>query len=244
MPTAVVTGSSRGIGRAIALELAARGYQIIVNSRSDLIGGSRVVDEIERRGGTAAYVKADVSTGVGVADIFDSARSTFGTVTLLVNNAGGTTAAPFGEWSEAHWSEMLNTNLLSVALMSQAFAAQVGEEEGSIVNIGSIRGLPRYSRLVIAAYSAAKAGVINLTAALARELAPRITVNSVSLGFVNTELLTPPDERLKRQWLAAMPIGRFIEPAEVATFVALLAEQRAVTGEDVVIDGGWSLADS
>ena len=142
MPTAVVTGSSRGIGRAIALELAARGYRIIVNSRSDLIGGSRVVDEIEHRGGTAAYVKADVSRDIGVADIFDCASSTFGPVTLLVNNAGGTTAAPLGEWNEAHWSEMLNTNLLSVALMSQAFAGQVGEEEGSIVNVGSIRGWP------------------------------------------------------------------------------------------------------
>lgn len=244
MPTAVVTGSSRGIGRAIALELAARGHAVVVNSRRDVAGGSRVVDEIERRGGRAAYVQADVATGVGAADIFDFARSTFGTVALLVNNAGVSAPAALGEWSEAHWSEMLNTNLVSVALMSQAFAGQVGTEQGSIVNVGSIRGLPRYSRLVVAAYSAAKAGVINLTAALARELAPRVTVNSVSLGFVDTELLSSGPPELKRQWLSAMPIGRFIEPAEVATFVALLAEQRSVTGEDVVIDGGWSLADS
>jgi 3-oxoacyl-[acyl-carrier protein] reductase len=244
MATAVVTGSSRGIGRAIALEFAARGHAVVINSRSDVGGGARVVGEIELRGGKAAYVKGDVSTGVGVGAVFEFANSMFGPVTLLVNNAGGTTAAALGQWSEAHWSEMLNTNLVSVALMSQAFAGQVGMEQGSIVNVGSIRGLPRYSRLVVAAYSAAKAGVINLTAALARELAPRVTVNSVSLGFVDTELLSPPDEGLKRQWLSAMPIGRFIEPAEVATFVALLAEQRSVTGEDVVMDGGWSLADS
>jgi 3-oxoacyl-[acyl-carrier protein] reductase len=244
MRSAIVTGSSRGIGRAIALDLAARGYDVVVNSRTDVAGGESVVAEIERAGGNATYTQADVSRSVGVATVFDRARDAYGVVDVLVNNAGGTAAEELGRWTEEHWFDMLGTNLVSTALMSQAFAAHVGDGEGAIVNIASIRGLPRYARIPIAAYGAAKAGVINLTCALARALAPRITVNSISLGFVDTELLTPPDESLKQRWLSGMPIGRFIQPAEVATFVATLVEQRSVTGEDVVIDGGWTLADN
>lgn len=243
MANALVTGSSRGIGRAIALELAARGHAVVVNSNRDVDGGARVVDEITARGGTASYVQGDVSTGPGVAAVIEGARQAVGTVTLLVNNAGGTIALPLGAWTEAHWDAMLRQNLVSVALMSQAYAGQIGDAEGAIVNIGSIRGLPRYARLIIGAYSAAKAGVIDLTAAFARELAPNVTVNSLSLGFVDTELLDPHDDALKQGWLDGMPIGRFIRPDEVATLVALLVEQRAVTGEDIVLDGGWTLAD-
>jgi NAD(P)-dependent dehydrogenase (short-subunit alcohol dehydrogenase family) len=242
-PVAIVTGSSTGIGRAIAYRFAREGFAIVVNSKTDKEGGHATVDDLVRQGGSATYVGADVSTAAGADAVVETAGS-LGKLTVLVNNAGATRPCPLGDWDVAHWRDMLDTNLVSTALMCQAFLDRVdADTEGAIVNIASIRGLPEAPRIGIAAYSAAKAGVINLTKALARACAPNVTVNAISPGFVATDYMNRADDALKRQWLAAMPIKRFIEPQEIADCAAALMQQRALTGANIVIDAGWTVAD-
>jgi 3-oxoacyl-[acyl-carrier protein] reductase len=241
LQTAVVTGASTGIGRAIAERLARDGFNVVLNSKHDVDGGQRAVQAISDAGGSAEYLQADVSTEVGARSLIEFAHERFSDVTTLVNNAGATRTAPYGEWTAEHWRDMLDTNLLSTALMCQALTNSLASEaDAAIVNIASIRGLPSFSRVGAAAYSSAKAGVLSLTGALARALAPRVRVNAVSPGFVETAYMTRADESLKSQWHEAMPIGRFISPEEIASAVVFLLSQPAVTGANLVVDGGWS----
>jgi len=240
LKTAIVTGSSTGIGRAIAIQLG-REYNIIANAKADIEGGKRTAQEIIDGGGSAIFIQADLSNQTGVDQLFEAAHSAFGSIHVLVNNAGATRSETFGAWTDAHWHDMLTTNLVSCALMSQAFIAQFSGEDGAIVNIASIRGMERYSRIGAAAYSAAKAGVINLTSAMARELAPRITVNAISPGFVETAYMERADASLIASWRGAMPIERFIDSSEIADAVAFLVSQRAMTGANIVIDGGFTI---
>lgn len=237
---AIVTGASTGIGRAIALALGGTGYTVVVNSKSDSKGGEDTVRQIAAAGGQASYVKADVSVGTGVRQVFDHATA-LGETCVLVNNAGATRVADFGDWTEDHWLDMLSTNLVTTALMSQEFVTHIGPvNEGSILNVGSIRGIERFSRIGAASYSAAKAGVVNLTGALARALAPRITVNCICPGVVSTSYVERADPSLVEGWLSNMPIQRFVQPQEVAETALLLLGNRAINGAVVVVDGGWT----
>jgi 3-oxoacyl-[acyl-carrier protein] reductase len=243
MAVVVVTGASTGIGRAIAERLGREGNSVLLNSLRDVEGGEAVAARILAAGGSAAYVAADVSTTEGVAAVFDAAERSFGPPTSLVNNAGATRSTEIGQWTAENWHDMLNTNLITTALMSQEFLGRLpAGETGAIVNIASIRGIERYGRVGAAAYSAAKAGVINLTAALAAALAPGITVNAVSPGFVETDYMTRADPALRQSWLDGMPSGRFIDPDEVAQLVAFLLGQPSINGANVVVDGGWTVA--
>lgn len=236
---AIVTGASTGIGRAIACRLAEDGHTVVVNSKTDVAGGAETVADIQSRGGDAEYCRADVAKPSGVDRIFSCAEA-LGNVTVLINNAGATRSQPLGEWTRVHWHDMLDTNLVGTALMCQAFLARdLDGVQRSIVNIASVRGLPDAPRIGIAAYSAAKAGVISLTKALAIAAAPSVTVNAISPGFVETAYMTRADPLLKEQWLAAMPIGRFLQPVEVAECVAGVLPQRALTGANIVLDAGW-----
>jgi NAD(P)-dependent dehydrogenase (short-subunit alcohol dehydrogenase family) len=239
LDTAIVTGSSTGLGRAIALQLCAD-YNVVVNAKTDVEGGHRTVREIAERDGTAVFVQADLSTSAGVDKALTAARLAFGTAHVLVNNAGATRGETFGLWADSHWHDMLTTNLVSCALMSQAFVAQLGDDAGAIVNIASIRGIERFSRIGAAAYCAAKAGVINLTGALARQLAPRVTVNAVSPGFVATAYLQRAHPAMVAGWLDATPIERFVDPQEVARVVTFLISEREMTGANIVVDGGFT----
>lgn len=239
MGIAIVTGSSTGIGRAIALRLA-QSHSIVVTSVQDVRGGHDTVSAIQGAGGAAVYVQADLSKDYGVLNLFRQCEAEFGAPTVLVNNAGATRGTDLGTWNESHWADMLSTNLVSTALMSQAFASRCHDGEGAIVNVASIRGIERYGRVGAAAYSAAKAGVITVTGALSRALAPKVLVNSISPGFTETAYMERADEALKDQWLKEIPIGRFIEPGEIADAVAFVLSCKAMTGSNIVIDGGFT----
>lgn len=239
MSVAIVTGASTGIGRAIAIRTADDGHQVVVNSKSDESGCARTVEAIMEAGGSATYCCCDVSTAVGAESVVACAHE-LGELRFLVNNAGATRKAEPGNWTEAHWVDMLHTNLLTTALMSQAFLSSP-ITEGAIVNIASVRGIPESARIGIAAYCAAKAGVINLTKAMARAYAPTVSVNAISPGFVKTAYMDRVDSELTSEWLDTMPINRFVEPDEIAAASAFLLNQPAVTGANLVIDGAWSI---
>ncbi|MFI1890189.1 SDR family NAD(P)-dependent oxidoreductase [Streptomyces jumonjinensis] len=245
MGTVVVTGSATGIGRAIALRLGAE-HAVVVNAKDSVEDGRGTADEILASGGNAVFVQADVSTRQGAEELISRGCEALGPVTLLVNNAGATRAADLGDWDEEHWHDMLDTNLLSAALTTQAFASQLGGARGAVVNVASARGLPGRSRIGVAAYAAAKAGVISLTGALAGALAPQVSVNVVSPGFVNTRYFDRPDatdgERARIEaWRTTVPIQRFMEPEEIADAVAFLLGNRGMTGANILADGGWTL---
>lgn len=241
---AIVTGASTGIGRAVAHALGEDGYAVLVNSKTDIEGGEQTVAQIASRSGTAQYCQADVSSVEGAGLVLTSAAK-LGRVTVLVNNAGATRGADLGSWTRAHWHDMLDTNLLSTALMSQAFLDVVDHAAPTaIVNIASIRGLPDAPRIGIAAYCAAKAGVITLTKAMAMACAPLTTVNAISPGFVETAYMDRADPHLKALWQETMPINRFIDPTEIAAIASFLVRQRAITGANIIIDGGWTITRS
>lgn len=242
MGVAIVTGSSTGIGRSVAIVLGRAGHSVVVNSLRDVSGGEETVELIAAEGGHATYQQADVSTELGVESVYGAAAEHFGAPTILVNNAGASRPVPLGEWTAEHWHDMLQTNLVSTALMCQEFVRSIAEgEDGSIVNIASMRGLSHAARISRAAYCAAKAGVINLSTALARGLAPAITVNAISPGFVRTAYMERVDPAMKEQWLSEVPSGRFLESDEIARVVAFLIKARGITGSNIVIDGGVTI---
>lgn len=239
---AIVTGSGRGIGRAIALALAREGARVAVTD-INLENCSKVVNEIAGLGGKATAVRCDVSSRAEVDVMVKRAVAEFGRVDILVNNAGIVGFKPFLELTEAEWDKMISVNLKGQFLCAQAVAREmVKEKSGRIINIASISsGGCQIAFPMIAHYTASKAGVLGLTKALALELAPYgISVNAISPGAVNTEIAESSEEQ-KKATIARIPIGRIAEPEDIANLAVFLAtpESDYITGADVVIDGGW-----
>ncbi|MFI5938318.1 SDR family NAD(P)-dependent oxidoreductase [Actinoplanes sp. NPDC051494] len=238
---ALVTGSSRGIGRAVAAALAARGARVVVNSRTDPAEGEAVVQEIIRAGGDAAYVRADVAVEDQVETLFDRAETLFGPVGILVNNAGVTESMPFAETTADYWQRSMNVNFLSTVLCSRRAAAAMAGRGGTIINTSSIRGFDANGREGIMGYSAAKAALNNFTRTLAKELAPQVRVNAVAPGFVATSYMDRVSEEQKRQWLDVIPLRRFITAEEIAGVFVFLAETPFLTGTIINADAGFTL---
>ncbi len=240
---AVVTGGSRGIGRAIALEFAARGAAVVVNYHKSLEAAEEVVRQIQSAGGKAAAFQADVSDFKQAEALVKFAIETFGDLHILVNNAGITRDQLIMMMPESDWDAVINANLKSVFNCSKAAVKHMMRKRaGRIINIASVAG--QMGNPGQTNYSASKAGQIGFTKALAREVAARnITVNAIAPGFVDTEILNAmPSETLEAA-LKMVPLGRKGKPEEIAYAAAFLASEQAayITGQTLGIDGGMAM---
>lgn len=242
-PVALITGASKGIGKAIALRLAQDGYRILINFRSNEEIAKHLKAEIEWMGGEAELVQGDVSLAEDCQQIFERAISLYGQVDVLVNNAGITRDNLIMRMKEEDFDAVMDANLKSVFLMSKAFARYfMKRKSGRIISISSIVGLAGNAGQ--ANYAASKAGIIGLTKSLAKELGSRnVLVNAVAPGFIvsdMTEKLTP---QLQDEYTKLIPLQRFGQVEDVANAVAFLASDQAkyITGQVISVDGGLNM---
>jgi 3-oxoacyl-[acyl-carrier protein] reductase len=237
---AIVTGASRGIGAAIAVELASQGATVVVNHRASAAQAAAVVAQIVAAGGQALAIQADVSLFADAQRLVKETAERFGRVDILVNNAGTTRDTLLMMMSEEAWDVVIQTNLKSAFNCSKAaLRPMIKQRAGRIINISSVVGLAGQAGQTN--YSASKAGMIGFTKALAREVGGRnITVNAIAPGFVPTVLTAVLTEEQKQAAIAMTPLGRFAKPEEIAYAVTFLASERAafITGQVLSVDGG------
>src|SRR5574338_1262493 len=240
---ALVTGGSRGIGRAVALELAARGAAVVVNYHRSAESADQVVKQIESAGGKAAAFQADVSDFRQADALVKSAVETFGDLSILVNNAGITKDTLIMMMSEGDWDAVIDTNLKSTFNCSKAAVRHMLRKRyGRIINIASVAG--QMGNPGQTNYSASKGGQIAFTKSLAREVAARnITVNAVAPGFVDTEILNAMPSETLQTALKLVPLARLAQPEEIGYAVAFLASDQAafITGQVLGVDGGMAM---
>ncbi|MCL4426226.1 MAG: 3-oxoacyl-[acyl-carrier-protein] reductase [Firmicutes bacterium] len=237
---ALVTGASRGIGRAIALALAQEGAVVAVNYAAQAQAAQAVVQAIEERGGQAVALPADVSDARQVEAMVKETLDRFGRIDILVNNAGVTRDGLIMRMKDSDWEQVISTNLRGAFLCARAVARPMLKQRGGrIINISSVVGLTGNVGQVN--YASAKAGLIGLTKSLARELASRqITVNAIAPGFIETDMTRELSEETRQAMQKGIPLGRAGQPEDVAKAVVFLASAMAdyITGQVLAVDGG------
>ena len=237
---ALVTGASRGIGQATAIDLAKAGADIVVNFIGNEAVAQETVEAIEALGRKAIKIKADVGNADDVQAMVDEAVAAFGHIDILVNNAGITRDGLLIRMKDSDWDDVLNINLKGVYLITKAVAKlMVKQRAGRIINMTSVSGVT--GNVGQANYAAAKAGVIGFTKTCAKELAARgITVNAVAPGFIETAMTDVLPEKIKEGIAATVPFGRMGQPEEIASVVTFLASDFAsyITGQVLNVDGG------
>ena len=237
---ALVTGASRGIGRAIALLMAKQGADVVVNYSGSEGAAQETVYAILAMGRNAIKIKANVGNAEEVAAMVEEAHSTFGRIDILVNNAGITRDGLLMRMKDSDWDDVININLKGVYLMTKAVSKiMMKQRSGKIVNMTSVVGVTGNAGQ--ANYSASKAGVIGFTKTCAKELASRgITVNAIAPGFIHTDMTDVLPDKVKEAMVHTIPLGRMAEPDEVAAVAVFLASDMSsyITGQVINVDGG------
>ena len=240
---ALVTGASRGIGRAVALKLAAEGAKIAINFAGNLAKAEEVKTAIENIGGEALLVQGDVSDFEKVNEIVKKIVDTWGKLDILVNNAGITRDNLLLKMSESDFDSVIATNLKGVFNCTKAVTRlMMKQHSGRIVNMSSVVGI--MGNAGQANYSAAKAGVIGFTKSAAREFAPRgITVNAVAPGFIDTDMTDAIPDKIKADLVTKIPIGRIGNPDDIANAVLFFVSEESayITGQVICVDGGMAM---
>jgi 3-oxoacyl-[acyl-carrier protein] reductase len=242
--TAIVTGATRGIGRAIALELARRGADVAFNYARSAEAAESLTKEIEVLGARSLSSQCDVANTQNAADMIKQVKETFGRIDFLVNNAGITRDNLILRMKESDWDDVMDTNLKGAWNFSKAALRTMLRQEtgGSILNISSISGSVGMAGQ--SNYSASKAGMIGLTKSLAREVASRkITVNALALGLVATDMAGALDETYRAKLTDQIPLGRFAESDEIARIACFMLsdDARYITGQVIQVDGGLAM---
>ncbi len=239
---ALVTGASRGIGKAIAMELAERGATVIVNYSGSEEKAQQTVSEIKKNGGEAVAVKCDVADFAACEKLAKDVIGRYGRLDILVNNAGITRDGLIMKMSEQDFDSVMDTNLKGTYNMIRHFSRWfLKQKSGRIINIASVSGV--IGNAGQANYSASKAGVIGLTKAVARELSGRgICINAVAPGFIDTDMTRQMSEDAKKGIEAMIPMGHMGKPEDVARLVGFLADEAEyITGQVICVDGGMAI---
>ncbi|MCH2531448.1 MAG: 3-oxoacyl-[acyl-carrier-protein] reductase [Dehalococcoidia bacterium] len=240
---ALVTGASRGIGKAIAIRLATEGVSVGVNYNASEQEAAKVVDEIQSLGGKAIILKGSVADSLEVQSLIQAAEDKLGGLDILVNNAGITKDNLIMRLPEEDWDQVIDTNLKGAFLCTKAaLRSMVRQRSGRIINMSSVVAITGNAGQ--SNYTAAKAGLIGFTKTVAKEVASRgITVNAIAPGFIETQMVDAISSQLQEKILERIPLGYFGTPEDVAGVVAFLASEdaRYVTGQVIGIDGGLSL---
>jgi 3-oxoacyl-[acyl-carrier protein] reductase len=240
---ALVTGASRGIGRATALKLAEEGAKVAINFAGNVKKAEEVKAEIESKGGEALLVQGDISNFEKVSEVIKTVVDTWGKIDILVNNAGITRDNLLMKMSESDFDEVIATNLKGVFNCTKAVTRlMMKQHSGRIVNMSSVVGLMGNAGQTN--YSAAKAGIIGFTKSAAKEFAPRgITVNAVAPGFICTDMTETIPEKIKTGLIEKIPLGRIGNPEDIANTVLFLVSDEAayITGQVICVDGGMAM---
>jgi 3-oxoacyl-[acyl-carrier protein] reductase len=238
---AVVTGSSAGIGRSIAIAFAKKDYVVIGNARHEDDRAKSLLSELHQFSKRSTFIAGDLSSEIAASEFCSAVGSIVPKVDVLINNAGRTEPTSITSFDAKAWRNQFDANFFSAVFVTNGLLSLVQKCDGSILNISSVRGLFDTGREGVMAYSAAKAALNSFTTTLAKALAPNVTVNAILPGFTATTYLERAPAEQVAAWKEMSLIQRFIEPEEIADMTISVAENRAITGSLVLVDGGLAL---